>query len=114
MTPSLVTRLCYDYHWRDKHLVTIVAIIGAESNYNPDFGDGEKFGLFGLRADDVHTLQNLKDPEYSAKVAREKYEIKFFAPWMSYATGYYYNYIEQSIDGVTQFYLSLFKNELGK
>jgi len=112
LEPVQVVKLCYDHRWRDKNLVTIVAIAGAESGFDMNFDDGQRFGLFGIRPNDIHKEEDLKDPTYAAVAARNKYEVSHFAPWISYATGRYYNYIEQSVNGVRDFYLSLFESEL--
>jgi hypothetical protein len=104
-------RLCYKKGWRDKNLVTIVAIIGAETGYDPNFNDGDRFGLFGLHPHE-NNWKRLLDPEYSALVARERYEKRFFALWVSYATGKYYNFVESAVKGVSELYLEFFKDEL--
>ena len=106
-----VVELCYARGFRDKNLVTMIAIVGAETNFDPTFNDGSKFGLVGLHPNDKNK-EFLMDPTYSSLVARERYERSFFAPWVTYATGAYYNFIKQSIAGVSELYLKMFEAEL--
>jgi len=106
-----VAQLCHRRGWRDKNLITITAIVGAETSYDPDYNDGAKYGLFALHPHELHWAV-LLDPEYASLVARERYEKKFFALWTAYATGKYYNFVEEAISGVSALYLNFFKEEL--
>src|SRR5215475_567684 len=96
---SEVAGLCYGEGWRDKNLITIVAIAGAESGFSTDFTDTEKFGLFGLKAHNLSIEpEKLFDPLFSTKIARELYEDRYFNPWICWAMRKHLKYVRQSID----------------
>lgn len=109
--PTMTAELCYSRGWRDKNLITMVAIVGAETAYDSNFDDGRKYGLFGLPPL-VDELSLLLDPGYASFLARERYEEKHFDPWITYATGVYYNFVKQSIEGVSVLFLKMFEDEL--
>lgn len=111
--PVEVASLCYREGWRDKNLITMVAIVGATSGYDVEFTDGERYGLFGLKPISMSTdVDNFYNPAKAATIARALYEDKYFTPWICWATGWHHKYIKQAIDGVGQHFFKMFEKEL--
>ena len=106
-----VVSLCYDVGWRDKNLIAMVAIVGAESNHDESFSDGTRLGLFALRVNTADS-EDLLDPNQAAKVAREIYEENYFIEWPSWVIGKYLQYVKPAVHGAGEFYVQLFEKEL--
>lgn len=114
MQATAVAALCYDEGWRDKNLITMVAIVGAESNYDESFESSQynRYGLFALWPTLVdHQTDILYDPHESAHVARQVFEEKFFMPWLSFALGKHYKFVKGAIDAVGSFFHEMYKDE---
>lgn len=109
-----VVDLCYSSGWRDKNLITMVSIVGAETEFNENFSnpDAERYGLFALKPLYYDHIEYMYDPEKSVQMARKLYEDTYFDTWPTFATGLYLQYVKKTITGVGDFYLDLLKKEL--
>lgn len=105
-----VVSLCYDEGWRDKNLIAMVAIIGAETNYDESFSDGTRLGLFALRINSADSDVML-EPTLASHVARLLYVERYFIEWPSWVTGKYLPFVKPAVHGAGEFYLSLFEKE---
>jgi hypothetical protein len=106
-----VVGLCYDAGWRDKNLIAMVAIVGAETNYDESFSNGNRLGLFALRVNSADS-DALLNPQNAARIARKVYEEKYFVEWPSWYMGKYLQYVKPAVEGAGEFYVSLFEKEL--
>lgn len=106
-----VVGLCYDAGWRDKNLIAMVAITGAESNYDESFSDGTRLGLFALRVNAADS-EALLNPDEAVKVARRIYEERYFVEWPTWIMGKYLQFVKPAVYGAGEFYVSLFEKEL--
>lgn len=107
--PIEIAELCYSTGWRDKNLIIITAICGAESQYQTDYVNtaGTKIGLFGL-TDTEKTDEYLFVPENSVKLAREIYEDKYFNPWHTFTNDGYRTYLRTAISAVADMFAQHF------
>lgn len=126
---DLAARVAYNAGFRGDDLLTITAIAGAESNYNPNaVGDttitnatfGPSYGLWQVRSlnnhdpnasyapDKYRDSTKLRDPAYNAKAAYEIYSTakqrnpeRRFQDWTVFQTGAYKSRIQEAKAAIT-------------
>jgi hypothetical protein len=119
-----VAILCYEQGWRDRNLITMIAICGAESKYNPNFKDEKttRYGLFGLNRLYTGTVVKLPvdedewvalacNPPQAAQLARKLYERFYFNNWLSYQTGEYFFEIRPALTGMSQMFVEMYEKK---
>ena len=104
-SPQEVAALCYNEGWRDANLITMVAIVGAESKWMDDFqsADRQLYGLFALPG--IVYL----DPAESAARAKLEFRERWFDYWPSYVDKTYRHMLSISLVGVSNMFSDNFK-----
>lgn len=126
MEPKEVAVLCYDQGWRDRNLITMVSICGAESNFDPNFKDVQlgysRYGLFGLNRLYTNTVVDLPadddawaslacNPPQAVRLARQLYERYYFSNWLSYQTGDYLLKVQIALGGIVEMFTEMYEKK---
>lgn len=106
-----VAVLCYKQGWRDRNLITMVAICGAESNFNEHFHGKNRIGLFGLHATTDELMALALNPPQAAQLARKIYEADYFNSWPSFQDGNYFFKVKPALEGISNMFVELYNKK---